>query len=95
MATVDQVIPLWNEIVNGTSRTTNAMRHWRIRLTEWDPAVHAASTLRSQALFIVFGINLLKVEHACSRIPVGRDLAVEFFESGWLTHFCMQSPTLL
>ena len=76
-ACVDQVVPFGDEVLDRATAGRLAERH---------TAVHASCALGAQVFFGRIGVDLLVIFEPDDRQSPGYLLAVEFFESSWLSH---------
>src|SRR5579863_8490815 len=81
---INQIIPVGDEIVNGTSG-----------LTEWNAAIHAARSLLAQFLLRKIQIDLKPIVDALCHRSAGRCLARIFYETRLLTHAAPAQAALI
>ena len=74
---VDQIVPFGDEILDRATAGRLAERH---------STVHASSALGAQVFFGRIGVDFLVIIEPDDWQSPGYLLAVEFFESSWLSH---------
>ena len=78
MASIDEIVPLGNQVVD---------RAAVVGLAKRDAAVHAAGALLGQVAHVMAGVDFVEVKQPGGGVPIGRGMALEFHESGWFAHF--------
>ena len=84
LVAVDEVVPLRDEVVDGTTRGHAADEFARV--AEGHAAIHAARTLLAELLHLHVLVKLLVVAHALERRTVDGEFAQVFDEAGWFAH---------
>ena len=88
MPVVNQIIPFWNEVIDGTAIGG---------LTKRDAAVHAPGSLFSQMLLAMIGVYFVEIQQPLHRISIGLGFALKFLKSCWLSHlnsWFVKPPTI-
>src|SRR4029453_475922 len=83
---VDQIIPLWNQVVYGTARRRAVDQI--SRMAERAAAIHAASRLKPQLIFTRVKMELFPVTQAFAWRSEKGNRTLVFHESGWFSHKC-------
>ena len=86
LASVDQIVPLRNKVVYGTTGATNTMFTWSVRLAKRNTAIHATSALFLKVWRVRLGIDFVEIEKALTRIAVRSSLTLKLNKTGGLTH---------
>src|SRR5262245_31179620 len=83
-AAINEVVPFGNEIIDRAARS-HAVKQ-RAGMAKGHPAVHAASALLLELLFIAMLMELMPIPNARARRPSHRQLAAKLHKSGWFAH---------
>ena len=83
-ATVNEIVPLRDQIVDGTAARHAADQFAGV--AEWNAAIHAARSLGAELLLLHVVVKLLPVAHAFRRRAIDGQFAEILDEAGWFTH---------
>ncbi len=84
MAAVHEIVPLGNEVTDGTSG--GHVRHEVGRVAERDPAIHAARSLLLQFDYREIDVELVPVRNPFGWVTFGICFAINSHEPTWVAH---------